>query len=92
MVTLATRGRHLCVTWVVSSQCLNMVGTVIRTNARRMRARRLRNHKEIATLCEQLSGFYEMREPYFFLVVRLGAKTREDDMFWLRFENRLVPQ
>jgi hypothetical protein len=63
---------------------------------------RLRNHKEIETLCEELSGVYSKneimelykyatREPYSFLFVRLDAKTRED-MFWLRFEKRLVPK
>jgi hypothetical protein len=30
-------------------------------------------------------------EPYSFLFVRLDAKTRRD-MFWLRFEARLVPE
>ena len=32
LVTLATRGRHMAVTWIVSSQVLNLVGTVIRKN------------------------------------------------------------
>ena len=34
MVTLATRGRHFGVTWIISSQVLNLVGTVIRKNVR----------------------------------------------------------
>ena len=63
---------------------------------------RLRNHKEVETLCEELSGVYDAKtimelykhatqEPYSFMFVRLDAKTRRD-MFWLRFEARLVPQ
>ena len=61
---------------------------------------RLRNFKEIEALCEELSGVYNREtimalyshattDPYSFLFVRLDAKTR-DDMFWLRFEKRLL--
>jgi hypothetical protein len=56
MVSLATRGRHFGVTWIISSQVLNLVGTVIRKNVRCMCVWRLRNHKEVETLCEELSG------------------------------------
>ena len=62
---------------------------------------RLRNHKEVETLCEELSGVYPAKtilsllnhataEPFSFLFVRLDAKTKRD-MFWLRFESRLLP-
>ena len=60
LVTLATRGRHFGVTWIISSQCLNLVGTVIRKNVRCMCIWRLRNYKEIETLCEELSGVLEL--------------------------------
>ena len=102
MVSLATRGRHFGVTWIISSQVLNLVGTVIRKNVRCMCVWRLRNHKEVETLCEELSGAYDSRtimdlynhataDPYSFMFVRLDAKTRRD-MFWLRFEARLLPR
>jgi len=102
LVTLATRGRHMGVTWIVSSQVLNLVGTVIRKNCRRMVIWRLRNAKEVDTLCEELSGVYDKNtllemyreataEPFSFMFVRLDAKTRET-MFYLRFEARLVPE
>jgi hypothetical protein len=102
LVTLATRGRHLGVTWIISSQVLNLVGTVIRKNCRAMLVWRLRNAKEVETLCEELSGIYDKdtllqmyreatAEPYSFLFIRLDAKTRET-MFYLRFEQRLVPE
>ncbi len=63
---------------------------------------RLRNHKEVETLCEELSGVYDentlldmykeaTKEPYSFMFIRLDAKTR-DMMFYLRFEHRLVPE
>ncbi len=102
LVTLATRGRHFGVSWLVSSQVLNLVGTVIRKNCRSMLIWRLRNAKEVDTLCEELSGVYDKntilemykeatREPFSFLFVRLDAKTREE-MFHIRFESRLVPE
>ena len=100
MVTLGIRGCHYGVTWIISSQVLNLVGTCIRKNVRCMCVWRLRNHKEIETLCEELSGVYDKQtvmdlynyataEPFSFLFVRLDAKTRRD-MFWLRFESRLA--
>jgi len=102
LVTLATRGRHMNITWIVSSQVLNLVGTVIRKNVRCLCCWRLRNFKEVETLCEELSGVYDKRtlmdlymtateEAYSFLFVRLDAKTRRD-FFWLRFEARLIPE
>jgi hypothetical protein len=102
LVTLATRGRHFGCTWLVSSQVLNLVGTIIRKNCRCMCIWRLRNHKEVETLCEELSGIYDKNtlmdmyreataEPYSFMFVRLDAKTRES-MFFLRFEAALVPE
>lgn len=36
LVSLATRGRHFGVTWIISSQVLNLVGTVLRKNLRAM--------------------------------------------------------
>ena len=102
LTTLACRSRHLCVSWIISVQKLNQCGLTIRANTRCMCVWRLRNAKEIETLCEELSGFYDKNtimdlythatsEPYSFLFCRLDAKTRRD-VFWLRFESRLVPE
>lgn len=102
ILSLATRGRHFGVTWIVSSQVLNLVGTVIRKNCRCMCVWRLRNHKEVEVLCEELSGVYDKNtllemykaateEAFSFMFIRLDAKTRRD-MFWLRFEARLLPE
>ena len=102
LISLATRGRHFGVTWIISSQVINLVGTVLRKNVRCMCVWRLRNHKEVETLCEELSGVYgkdeimqlyshATQDPFSFLFVRLDAKTRRD-MFWLRFESRLLPK
>ena len=89
LVTLATRGRHLGVTWVVSSQKINLIGSCIRVNCRCMCVWRLRNYKEVETLCEELSGVYgkdtllelykeATKEPYSFLFIRLDGKTRQE--------------
>ena len=102
LVSLATRGRHFGVTWIISSQVLNLVGTIIRKNCRCMCVWRLRNHKEVETLCEELSGVYDKdtllemyraatAEPYSFMFIRLDVKTRQS-MFYLRFEASLVPE
>ncbi len=102
LVTLATRGRHFGITWIITSQVLNLIGTVIRKNCRAMCCWRLRNHKEVEALCEELSGVYDAKtvmelyryateEPYSFLFIRLDAKTRQE-VFYLRFEQRLVPE
>jgi hypothetical protein len=102
LISLATRGRHFGVTWIISSQVLNLVGSVIRKNVRCLAIWRLRNYREIETICEELSGIYSKdeimelykhatAEAFSFLFVRLDAKTR-DNMFWLRFEKRLVPK
>ena len=99
--TLAIRGRHLNISWLISSQCLRLVGPVIRKNCRSMLIWKLRNYKEIESFSEELSGYYpkviqEMyrvatEEPYSFMFCRLDAKKRED-LFWLRFEARLLPE
>jgi hypothetical protein len=102
LVTLGVRSRHLCVTWIVSTQKLNLIGTVLRANTRTLLVWRLRSQKETDLLCEELSGYYPKdvildifeyatREPYSWLTVKLDAKEKKD-IFWLRFERRLVPQ
>ena len=86
----------------LTSQKLSLISTVIRCNVRRMCVWRLRNHKEIESLCEEMSGVYVAKtvmelyryateEPYSFLFIRLDAKTRQE-VFYLRFEQRLVPE
>jgi hypothetical protein len=102
LVTLGVRSRHLCVTWIVSTQKLNLIGTVLRANTRTLLVWRLRSQKETDLLCEELSGYYPKetimdifeyatREPYSWLTVKLDAKEKKD-IFWLRFERRLVPE
>jgi hypothetical protein len=87
---------------MVTAQKFNQIGRVVRSNARNLLVWRQRNAKEVESLCEELSGWYDKdtvmqmyehatTEPYSWLTVRLDAKKRED-AFWLRFESRLVPE
>jgi len=102
LTTLACRGRHMQVSWICSVQKLNQAGLTVRANVRNICCWRLRNYKEVETLCEELSGIYDKdtvmelykyatAEAHSFLYVKLDAKVRRD-VFWLRFETRLVPK
>ena len=102
LTTLACRGRHMQVSWICSVQKLNQAGLTVRANVRNICCWRLRNYKEVETLCEELSGIYDKdtvmelykyatTEAHSFLYIKLDAKVRRD-VFWLRFENRLVPK
>ncbi len=63
---------------------------------------RMRNQNDLESLLEELSALYDKKtlleiyntattEPYSFLYINLMAKNKED-MFFLRFEKRLIPE
>jgi hypothetical protein len=63
---------------------------------------RLRSEQELMAIVEEISAVYDKKtvialirrateQPYSFLYCNLAAK-KPDEMFWLRFEKRLVPQ
>ena len=103
IVSLAVRGRHLHCSWMVSTQCLNLVSLPIRKNVRNILVWRARSAREIESLCEELAAVYDKDtllqlyetavndKPYSFLTVKLDAADRRD-MFWLRWEARLLPE
>ena len=99
--TLFVRGRHLCISTLVSSQKLRLVSSTIRVNLQFLCVWRLRNQQELESLLEEVSAVYDKKtlmqmyklateEPYSFWYVLLTAKRREE-MFFLRFEKRSVP-
>ena len=99
--TLFVRGRHLCISTLVSSQKLRLVSSTIRVNLQFLCVWRLRNQQELENLLEEVSAVYDKKtlmqmyqmatdEPYSFWYVILTAKRRED-MFFMRFEKRLIP-
>ena len=99
--TLFVRGRHLCISTLVSSQKLRLVSSTIRVNLQFLCVWRLRNQHELESLLEEVSAVYDKKtllqmyqmatdEPYSFWYILLTSKRRED-MFFLRFEQRLIP-
>ena len=72
---------------------------VARVNFQAMLVWRLRNAKELESLCEELSALYPkkvllqmyaaaVKEPYSFWYILLTAKHKED-MFFLRFDKKI---
>jgi hypothetical protein len=99
--TLLVRGRHMMISTFILTQKLRLAGSILRVNAQAMVVFRLRNRLELDAIIEELSAVYDKKtlmemyqlataEPYSFWYVNLAAK-RKEDMFWLRFEQRMVP-
>ena len=100
--TLFIRGRHMGVSTLVSSQKLRLVSSTIRVNLQFMLIWRLRNRMELQSLLEEISAVYPVKtlnemydlavsDPYSFWYILFTAKRRKD-MFYLRFEQRMIPQ
>ena len=99
--TLLVRGRHMMISTFILTQKLRLAGSILRVNAQAMVVFRLRNRLELDAIVEELSAVYDKKilmemyqlataEPYSFWYINLAAK-RVQDMFWLRFEQRMVP-
>ena len=100
--TLLVRGRHMMISTFVLVQKMRLAGSILRVNAQALVIFRLRNKLELEGVIEELSAVYDKgtilqmyeqatAEPFSFLYVNLAAKRRED-MFWQRFEQRMVPR
>ena len=85
----------------MSVQKMRLAGSILRVNAQAMCVFRLKNRLELDAIIEELSAVYDKntlmemyelatREPYSFWYIHLAAKRRED-MFFLRFEKRMIP-
>ena len=99
--TLLVRGRHMQISTFMSVEKMRLAGSILRVNAQAMCIFRLRNRLELDAIIEELSAVYDKntlmemyelatREPYSFWYIHLAAKRRED-MFFLRFEKRMIP-
>ena len=77
------------------------MSNIIRVNATALIIFRLRSEAELQAIVEEISAVYgkdmlialiraATEKPYSFLYCDLAAK-RPDEMFWLNFEQRLVP-
>ena len=100
--SLFTRGRHAFISTICATQKFRALSNIIRVNATALVIFRLRSEQELLAIVEEISAVYPKdvvislirhatAEPYSFLYVDLAAK-KPDQMFWLRFEKRLVPR
>ncbi len=95
------RHRHLQISCITSVQKLRLLSPTIRVNAQFMLVWRLRNRLELQSLLEEISAVYDIKtlekmyqmatdEPFSFWYILLTA-LRKEDMFFLRFEKKMVP-
>ncbi len=98
--TLFIRGRHMMISTLVSSQKLRLLSSTMRVNVQFMLVWRLRNRLELQSLLEEISAVYDMKtleqmyqmatdDPYSFWYILFTARKKED-MFFLRFEQKMV--
>ena len=99
--SLFTRGRLAFISTICATQKFRALSNIIRVNATALIVFRLRSEQELLAIVEEISAVYPKdvviglirhatAEPYSFLYVDLAAR-RPEEMFWLRFEKRLVP-
>jgi GTPase SAR1 family protein len=100
--SLFTRGRHAFISTICATQKFRALSNIIRVNATALIVFRLRSEAELQAIVEEISAVYgkdtlialirhATEQPYSFLYCDLAAK-KPDQMFWLRFEKRLVPR
>ena len=100
--SLFTRGRHAFISTICATQKFRALSNIIRVNATALIVFRLRSEQELLAIVEEISAVYPKdivislirratEEPYSFLYCDLAAR-KPDEMFWLRFEKRLVPK
>ena len=85
----------------ILTQKLRLAGSILRVNAQALVVFRLRNRLELDAIIEELSAVHNKKtlmemytmataEPFSFWYINLAA-SKIEDMFWLRFEQRMVP-
>ena len=98
--SLYTRGRHLMISTITSTQVFNALSTIIRKNITQLYVYKLRNYRDLEAVLEELSALtdkktllemYSMatKEPHSFLYVNLMAK-KVDDMFFIKFDRKML--
>ena len=98
---LLVRGRHMMISTFILTQKLRLAGSILRVNTQGIICFRLRNRLELDAIIEELSAVYDKKilmemyqlataEPYSFWYINLAA-SKVADMFWLRFEQRMIP-
>ena len=98
--SLYTRGRHLMISTITSTQVFNALSPIIRKNITQLYVYKLRNYKDLEAVLEELSALTDKKtllemyklatdEPHSFLYINLMAKKIED-MFFIKFNKRLL--
>jgi hypothetical protein len=99
--SLFTRGRHSCISTIVSTQKFTALHPIIRVNACSLFVFRLRNHSDLQTFLDELGAIcsdkkvllkmYQLatEKPFSFLYCNLVAKDK-NDMFFIRFNQKLL--
>jgi GTPase SAR1 family protein len=98
--SLYTRGRHLMISTITSTQVFNALSPIIRKNITQLYVYKLRNYKDLETVLEELSALADKKvllemynlatyEPHSFWYINLIAKKLEE-MFYIRFDKRLI--
>jgi GTPase SAR1 family protein len=98
--SLYTRGRHLMISTITSTQVFNALSPIIRKNITQLYVYKLRNYKDLEAVLEELSALadkkvllemYQMatHEPYSFWYINLIAK-KLSDMFYIKFNQIML--
>ena len=85
---------------ITATQKNNAIHPIFRVNATELYVYRLRNYKDLDTFVDEVSAVYDKKtllalynaateEPFSFLYVKLASKSK-DDMFFKRFDHKLV--
>ena len=98
--SLYTRGRHLMISTITSTQVFNALSPIIRKNITQLYVYKLRNYKDLEAVLEELSALTDKKtllemyklatdSPHSFWYINLIAKKIED-MFFIKFNQRLL--
>ena len=86
---------------ITATQVFKAISPIVRKNITDLYIYRLRNQAELEAIIEEVSAVYDKKtlyklyrlateQPYSFLYVKLTAKD-VDDMFYIRFDKKLIP-
>jgi hypothetical protein len=90
----------MMISTLVSTQKLRLISTTMRVNVQFMLVWRLRNRMELQSLLEEISAVYDVKtleqmyqmatdDPFSFWYILFTARKKED-MFYLRFEQKML--
>ncbi len=98
--SLYTRGRHLMISTITSTQVFNALSPIRRKNITQLYVYKLRNNQDLEAVLEELSALADKKilldmyslatkEPHSFWYINLIAK-KVSDMFFINFNKKLL--